>query len=402
MIEFRTPTEEDREQVAGLLRVALNFGPDWVRERAPTFDLSRYLCAYESGRVLATAAARSFGQWFGGREVPMSGIHGVATVPEYRGAGLAVRTIEQLLHQAREREVPLSGLYPATLHVYRRLGFEIAGSFVEQSISLDDLPSGPGPLPVEEYRPGEDLEGVRACYRRVASAQNGPIDCNEEDWWPARILSHPYPEEVARAVVARGEGGTEGYAAFVYDKAEGELSGSFAISCKHLVASTEAGLRSLLGYFRGYRGLGQDLKWISGHRDPIALLVDEQRVKSVWTFRWMNRVLDVPGAFERRGYPPVSGEAVISVDDPTFADNRGPWRIEADGGAVRVTRADGPADAGRRAPRPIPIGALSSMYTGYLSPYDAVRLGYLDAGDPAAPFLAHLLTGPEPFMYDFF
>ena len=58
-------------------------------------------------------------------------------------------------------------------------------------------------------------------------------------------------------------------------------------------------------------------------------------------------------------------------------------------------------DPGARV-RPIPIGILSSMFTGYLSPFDAVRLGLLDADDPAVPFLAQLFTGPAPFMLDFF
>jgi predicted acetyltransferase len=48
------------------------------------------------------------------------------------------------------------------------------------------------------------------------------------------------------------------------------------------------------------------------------------------------------------------------------------------------------------------IGALSSMFSGALSAHDAVRLGYLDADDPAVPLLAELFAGPAPWMPDFF
>jgi hypothetical protein len=48
----------------------------------------------------------------------------------------------------------------------------------------------------------------------------------------------------------------------------------------------------------------------------------------------------------------------------------------------------------------VTIGALSSMYTGFLSPFDAVGLGLLE--EDQAPFLARLFGGPEPWMHDFF
>jgi hypothetical protein len=52
--------------------------------------------------------------------------------------------------------------------------------------------------------------------------------------------------------------------------------------------------------------------------------------------------------------------------------------------------------------RPIPIGALSSLFTGYLRPRDAVGLGLLDADDPAVDALAAMLAGPDPWCPFFF
>jgi hypothetical protein len=52
--------------------------------------------------------------------------------------------------------------------------------------------------------------------------------------------------------------------------------------------------------------------------------------------------------------------------------------------------------------RPIPIGPLSSMFTGYLRPVDAVRLGFLDGDDPAVGALGAMLSGPDPWCPFFF
>ncbi|HEV8056892.1 MAG TPA: sterol carrier protein domain-containing protein, partial [Actinomycetota bacterium] len=131
-------------------------------------------------------------------------------------------------------------------------------------------------------------------------------------------------------------------------------------------------------------------------------LVEEQRVRPVWSFRWMLRLLDVVGALSGRGYPLVSEELVLSVEDALFPENRGPWKVVADGsGSVSVSPAPAPAPApasGRV--RPISIGTLSAIYSGSLPAADAVTFGLVD---PAlAPALASLFGGPAPWMYDFF
>jgi predicted acetyltransferase len=225
---------------------------------------------------------------------------------------------------------------------------------------------------------------------------NGPIDCDEERWWPERIMGNPMQMDHHRAVVVRGDEGIEGYLSFVNEADQGSLDVSFKLACRHLVASSAEGLRSLIEYARGFRGLGTALVFTGPPDEPLALLVDEQNVSREREFRWMLRLLDVPGALEGRGYPAASEEAVIAVDDPMFPENRGPWRISAEDGKVSVSPAEGAHV------RPITIGTLSSMYSGYLSPFDAARIGLMDADDPAVPALARLFAGPAPFMLDWF
>jgi predicted acetyltransferase len=399
-MEIRPPTEDERDQVVSVLRASINLPHAMLEERAPKIPLHEIRCAVEGDRVVSLAAGRSFRQWFGGRELAMNGIWGVGTLPEHRGTGLASRAVGQILTEARESGAALTALYPATLRPYRRLGYELAGTFTKHRVPLDDLPrveGGAGSVDVLEYDPAHDLEDVRSCYRRSIGDANGPIDSDSPAWWPQRIMGYGTKEQNHRAVVARGPDGIEAYASFALEKAPGDLDVSFNIECRHFVFSTTRGLASMLGYFRGFRGLGQALQFTGPPADPLALLVEEQRVKPEWIFRWMLRLLDVPSALTGRGYPSVSGEAVIAVDDELFPENRGPWKIEADEGGVKVT----PADAGV-SPRPIGIGTLSSMYSGYLSPFDAVRLGLLDAEDPAVPFLARLFSGSTPWMHDFF
>ena len=100
--DIRTPAEEDREQLVDVLRTSLNFTRAWADDRAPIMPLPDYRCAYVDGRIVAAAAGFRFRQWFGGRDLPMSGIYAVATLPEHRGNGLATAAVLQVMHEARD------------------------------------------------------------------------------------------------------------------------------------------------------------------------------------------------------------------------------------------------------------------------------------------------------------
>ena len=193
MLEVRTPTEDEREQIGSVMSISLNFGQAWAERRAPSFRLEQFLVAVDEGRVVATSAARPFLQWFGGRSLPMTGIYAVATLPEHRGGGLASRLVTDLLRRGREEGAVISALYPAAVRPYRSIGYELAGTYTDHRISISDLPSGSAPLRVEEYR-AEDLDGVKALFRDVLSTQNGPIYSELDDWWDMRIVGTREPD----------------------------------------------------------------------------------------------------------------------------------------------------------------------------------------------------------------
>jgi predicted acetyltransferase len=128
----------------------------------------------------------------------------------------------------------------------------------------------------------------------------------------------------------------------------------------------------------------------------MTLLVGVQAVEVHMRYRWMLRILDVRAAFEARGYPAIDGEATFAVEDPRYPANAGPWTLTLRGGAPSVR----PAAAHDR--RPIPITVLSSLFTGYLRPSEAARLGLLDDDDPAVEALGEILAGPDPWCPFFF
>jgi len=285
-------------------------------------------------------------------------------------------------------------LYPATVPVYRRMGFEYAGIQTGYRVPLAALPSERGPgaelVPVPE-----DGGPARASLERLARSENGLTDGEDNDWWPLRVLSETRSEP--HDAVMTAEEVPEGYAAF----REQELTGAwgYRVVCTHLVAHTRTAATVLLSYFARFKGVGMELEWFGPPTEPLAMVFAEQSLAPVVAFRNMSRILDVPGALESRGYPDVTGTATFVVDDPVFEANRGPFRIQADGGKVRVERMhDGAAERHEG----IAIGALSALFTGYLTVPAASRVGLVDEGHPALELLGQLFAGPAPWTPDFF
>ena len=81
-----TPGDEHRDELVGLMRVAFNMGSGTLAERAAWLPVEKMRCVLEGDRIVAAAGARDFRQWWGGRELEMSGIWGWSRCPNIEAA----------------------------------------------------------------------------------------------------------------------------------------------------------------------------------------------------------------------------------------------------------------------------------------------------------------------------
>lgn len=390
------PGEEHREQIARVLSTSLNFPIERALVMAPFLQLEDTRVAIVDDAVVATAGEFRFDQWFAGAGIGCCGITRVGTLPEHRATGFGTACTDALLTRARAGGTPIASLYPAVLRPYRRMGFEIAGSNTNHRVAIDGLPADVSAPTAEIVDVDRDLAEIRESYRAWVMDATGPVEPVEDRYWRDRLLTRP-TEATYRAVVVREAGRVRGFAAFRRVPTEGTLDVSFGLSCELMFATTPGARSGLLNYFRGFRGLGQWLEWPGPQSDPFALSLPETFVHTESRHDWMMRLLDVPAALEARGYPPVDTDVVIAIEDERWPENAGPWRIEVRGGVAKVT----PADAAE-APRPIPIGTMSSMFNGWLRVPDAVQLGVLDPDDPSLEGLEAMFNGPDPWCPIFF
>ena len=111
----------------------------------------------------------------------------------------------------------------------------------------------------------------------------------------------------------------------------------------------------------------------------------------------MNRLVDLGGALEARGYAPnVTDRIAIDVRGDRLDANNGVWLLDVAEGRARAERIEAKAEVR------VEAGALASIYAGYLNPLAAgTEAGVWGAPDALAR-LAGLFVGPMPWMSEIY
>ena len=382
--------DEERTHVRSLQQRSFNV-PYRLRSKPPEPATGELRVAELDGTIVAALRVMRFGHFFGGRAVPAAGIGGVAVAPEARGHRVAEQMMIETMRELHAAGVPLSALYPATVPLYRRVGYEYGGFRIRYRAALRNLPRA-GDLECVPWG-DEDFDQIEACYRSWASGSSGPID-RPRGWWNDRILSASEEEDLFRVCV-REDGQITGYMIYTQQR-HPPSEWQFDLDMRDFVWTTQAAATAILTYAGRHRSNALDLIWTGPPNDPLANLLPEQDADRDSWFRPMFRLVDVPGALEARGYPPAINAAVeLRVKDPGVPANDAGWRLEVSGGEGKVAPTSAAAPS-------VDVGTLSAIWSGMLPARDAQRLGRLAADDDTVQTMDQLFAGPFPWINDWF
>jgi predicted acetyltransferase len=328
------------------------------------------------------------GQWFCGRRLPALGIAGVAIAPEARGQGVALGMMKATLRAARERGQVLSTLYPSTYALYRKAGYELAGSLCRFTLQLRQLPRQHRSHAVESLGAAA-APAVEALYREVARWRPGYLDRGAYIWNRVRTPAR----EPARCFGVSSSQGLVGYA---YARAAVLRRMPVEIALSDFVTRSPLGLRALLSFFADHLTTADRVTWYGGPGDARLLGLPERAVTTSIDEYWMLRIVHVGRALLERGYPELDAAIDLVVEDDVLPENTGTYALRVTAGNAEL----GAAGAGRRAR--LSASALAALYTGFVGPRELVSAGQLEADDRSLGALAALFSGPAPACVDYF
>jgi len=310
------------------------------------------------------------GQHFGGRSVPTVGVGAVCVSPEHRAGGAASFMMRSTILEAHAKGIPLSTLYPATLKLYRSVGYQQAGSRHEIKVPLGEVNIDERGLHVRPLI-DTDQPSIRALQHARARQSNGTLDRNEVMW---KRASRPRDGEATGYGVFDDGGALLAYA-YLYKKEGGGRFYSLLLSDLCVIggaAGHQAG-RRLWTFLAHHRSLADTVTWFGSPDDPFLKLLPERIAEIKLHFQWMLRVVDVPAALMARGWPRgISAELHLDVEDDLITANNGRYILELNDGSAQVS-------TGGRGDLKIDICGLAGLYSGHQSPIDLEMLGLLSA-----------------------
>jgi predicted acetyltransferase len=290
-------------------------------------------------------------------------VSGLSVGAEHRGRGVATELVRSYLAEVHERGAAISTLFPAAVQLYRRAGYEYAGTWTLYEAAARHLPVGWPRGWRAESVPADDPAPLQERFARVTADRNGQVE-RDADWWRHFLLGDrgSGPPQV---FLIDGPEGPDGWAVLTVssDLSAGEVRTS--VQVVDWGAASEAGWRSLLTLAASFSSLDATVHWKGPDPEPLVLLVAEQDVRQLRQDRWMVRVVDVPGAFAARGYPPgLRGRVTVGVRDDICPWVDGTWTIEVDGGEGKAVRVGDDASISTTAAGLAEIEFLQAMHAG--------------------------------------
>ncbi len=251
--------------------------------------------------------------------------------------------MQGIAERARALGYPLSALYPATVPVYRNMGWELAGvqnRITVESRLLRDLRGG-GPT-VRQAGPDDAVAMLEIMDAHHSQGRaNGPREETEAE------LREDLADDALFAYVA-----DDGFVVYGWDGQD--------LVVYELRAGDAATARALWSVVGSGSSIAKNVYAYLAPDDPVHWLVGETVARDVQQTRWMLRCVDVSAAIAGRGYP-----VATTVDVPlVITDRQLPENCLA--GRLQVTDGRGKLVAGPEEAAAVHLGpnGLAGLYAG--------------------------------------
>ena len=364
----------------------------WRETVAHLVRQGRCLGAFTGGRQVGAAMFHDMRQWWRGRAVPMAGVSSVTVAPEERGRGIARRLMAAVLAEIAGHGYPLSVLYPATMPLYRSLGWELAGARETAQIparslrplASPDLPAGARSVALRRAEPGDAAVVISVIGRVHETAR----DCGPITWDETSVRQWLRDRELYAYLC------DDGFLIYRWH------DGNDALFVEGAEAASGATLRAFWAQVGSHASIADKVYVRVGASDAFWWLTRERDADVTHRSMWMLRVVDAPAAIAARGFgSPISLSVPLDIVDDIRPANCGRWELTVTAGKGSLNPL-----TSLPAPRvPLALGprGLAALYAG--TPVATLRqAGLASGGSPEGDAALDAAFGAAAYMLDSF
>lgn len=276
---------------------------------------------------------------FDGHIVPMAGIGGVVTLPQYRRHGCIRSVFEQMLPAEYESGTVLSYLHPFSTAFYRKFGYELACVQAKWKVQLQSLPKlqveGRWVLLEKGTNLAEDMKQVDDDFGRKYNCMI--VNEEIEYAWMKRI--DPFRDRQYTYLYYGKDGRPEGYVTYRPDADK--------LECKRLAFRSFEGLKGIMALLQSNASRHSHATFKLPEDIELAGIFPEYSFEYMQCRRHWNGMARVVNAEAVLKLAKSRGEGtlVVEISDSIIAQNNGRFRVQyAPGQKNQVQRTDAEPD----------------------------------------------------------
>ena len=394
--QIRPLTTDDLDQYNALLRYAFQvteqelFDTGWKDEeikqsKCPVLKRADVLGCFDRETLISQIAVYPLKANIYDSVYPIGFVTSVCTYPEYTGRGIMKRLMYQALVHMRERKQPFGMLFPYSIPLYRRFGWEIISNKISFTVKDRQIPSK-AKAPGYVRRVNWENKDFMNLHTRFASSTHGCLFRNslawEEYWrWDE--------DDTNVAVYYNVKDKPCGY--MVY------LIKNDIMHIKEMIYLNREAQKGLWEYIHAHDSMIDEVHGSTYFSEPIAFEMDDGDIKESIRPYAMGRIIDVEDFLADYPCDPDGGTLCIELE---IEDSLLPWNDRT----FNVRFADGHCTMTREPAEyhlKMGIGTFTTLLLGYKTAERLYELERIEGREEAVERLDDVLFHKIPYISDY-
>lgn len=314
-------------------------------EEIPPIDEKRAIrwgAFHENGALMGIITDNVMPMRFDGNTVLMSGIGGVATLPEFRYGNCIREIFREMLKEEYKRGVVFSTLYPFSHRFYGKFGYVLCNHSQYYRFPATSLRDFRFSGWAKAWNPGDPITPYTSLYNKWSEKFNISVPrdddrmshCFKGDPLQARINDKYAPRRFAYLLGT--EETSQALAYVIFDDIK-PFEGKPVLHVYESAWTGKAGFDCIIGFLSRFSADYGDIAFPSSSSiDLNAVLPDPYAIKTEIGSAFMGRAVNVQKALEKLKRPEET-RLILGVEDDFLTENTGNYLITGKG-VIRTER----------------------------------------------------------------
>lgn len=394
--DIRYLKTDDVEQYNSLLRYAFQIteqelalsgwrGDEIKQSKFPILERADVLGCFDQDALVSQIAVYPLKMNVYNAVYHVGFVTSVCTYPEYSGKGLMKRLMQKSLEHMRQRHQSLALLFPYSIPLYRKMGWEIISNKITYSVKDSQIPakaSAPGYV----RRVAWENEDFRNLHMQFATVMHGCLFRNALAWdeywrWDE--------DDTVVAIYYDTNEKPCGY--MVY------LIKNDVMHIKEMIYLTREAQAGLWEFIRAHDSMIDEVRGSTYSGEPIAFELEDGDIRETIRPYIMGRIVDAELFFQKYPCDAAADDAIITFE---IEDSFLPWNNRA----ITVCFRKGEcsiSEAHTRSRVKLSIATLTTMLLGYKTAAKLYQMGRIEADRETILRLDDCILHETPYISDY-